>query len=187
MAVIGKIRERSGLLIGIVGGALVLFILGELLSNRGVGRKDAVLGTVGDEEIGVMAFEQRVNDEVESYRNDFGQTVTAEMTEQVRNSVWNELVRENVLMPQVLDAGFSLSPGEYDDIRFGDNILPDFRNPNFQGADGQPDKAKLKQYFSDVQVNAPVYHQIQKRRIQENRLYAKYNTLVKKSCFVNSA
>ena len=187
MAVIGKIRERSGLLIGIVGGALVLFILGELLSNRGVGRSEAVLGTVGDEEIGVVAFEQRVNDEVESYRNDFGQTVTAEMTEQVRNSVWNELVRENVLMPQVLDAGFSLSPGEYDDIRFGDNILPDFRNPNFQGADGQPDKAKLKQYFSDVQVNAPVYHQIQKRRIQENRLYAKYNTLVKKSCFVNSA
>lgn len=187
MAVIGKIRERSGLLIGIVGGALVLFILGELLSNRGMGRSEAVLGTVGDEEIGVVAFEQRVNDEVESYRNDFGQTVTAEMTEQVRNSVWNELVRENVLMPQVLDAGFSLSPGEYDDIRFGDNILPDFRNPNFQGADGQPDKAKLKQYFSDVQVNAPVYHQIQKRRIQENRLYAKYNTLVKKSCFVNSA
>jgi peptidyl-prolyl cis-trans isomerase D len=187
MAVIGKIRERSGLLIGIVGGALVLFILGELLSNRGMGRSEAVLGTVGDEEIGVVAFEQRVNDEVESYRNDFGQTVTAEMTEQVRNSVWNELVRENVLMPQVLDAGFSLSPGEYDDIRFGDNILPDFRNPNFQGADGQPDKAKLKQYFSDVQVNAPVYHQIQKRRIQENRLYAKYNALVKMSCFVNSA
>jgi peptidyl-prolyl cis-trans isomerase D len=186
MAVIGKIRERSGLLIGIVGGALVLFILGELLSNRGMGRSEAVLGTVGDEEIGVVAFEQRVNDEVESYRNDFGQTVTAEMTEQVRNSVWNEVVREKVLMPQVLDAGFSLSPGEYDDIRFGDNILPDFRNQNFLGEDGQPDKARLKQYFSDVQVNAPVYHQIQKRRIQENRLYAKYNTLVKKSCFVNS-
>ncbi|MFN9326876.1 MAG: SurA N-terminal domain-containing protein [Flavobacteriales bacterium] len=188
MAVIGKIRERSGLLIGIVGGALVLFILGELLSNRTMGRKDQALGTVGDSEIGVVAFEQRVNDEVESYRNDFGQTVTAQMTEQVRNSVWNEIVKEKVMMGQVLDAGFSLSTGEYDDIRFGDNVMPDFRSqPNFQGPDGQPDKARLKQYFSDVQVNAPVYHQIQKRRIQENRLYAKYNTLVKKSVFVNSA
>lgn len=188
MAVIGKIRERSGLLIGIVGGALVLFILGELLSNRTMGRKDQALGTVGDSEIGVVAFEQRVNDEVESYRNDFGQTVTAQMTEQVRNSVWNEIVKEKVMMGQVLDAGFSLSTGEYDDIRFGDNVMPDFRSqPNFQGPDGQPDKVRLKQYFSDVQVNAPVYHQIQKRRIQENRLYAKYNTLVKKSVFVNSA
>ena len=188
MAVIGKIRERSGLLIGIVGGALVLFILGELLSNRGGGRRDQVLGTVGDEEIGVMAFEQRVNDEVESYRNDFGQTVTAQMTEQVRSSVWNELVKEKVMLGQVKDAGFAITQGEYDDIRFGDNLLPEFRSqPNFQGPDGQPDKAKLQQYFSDVQVNAPVYHNLQKRRIQENRMYTKYTTLVKKSVFVNSA
>ena len=188
MAVIGKIRERSGLLLVIVGGAMAAFILTDLFSGRGSGRQDAVLGEVGGEEIGVMDFEKRVSDEIESYRNDFGQQVNAQMTEQVRNSVWNEMVKEKVMLGQVLDAGFALTKAEYDDIRFGNNILPDFRSqPNFQGPDGQPNKEALQQYFSNVQLNAPVYHEIRKRRITEDRLYAKYTTLVKKSVFVNTA
>lgn len=188
MAVIGKIRERSGLLLVIVGGALVLFVVGDFLMGRSGIRKDQVLGTVGGEEIGHMEFERRVSDEVESYRNDFGQTVNAEMTEQVRNSVWQEVLKEKVLLPQAEAAGFSLTKAEYDDIRFGDNIMPDFRNqPNFQGPDGLPNKEALRQYFSNVQLNAPVYHAIQSRRVRENRMYAKYTTLVKKSVFVNSA
>jgi len=188
MAVIGKIRERSGLLVAIVGGALVLFVLDALLSNRNKGRNDQVLGMVGDEEIGVMDFEKRVSDEVESYRNEFNQQVTAQMTEQVRNSVWSEMVKERVMLGQVEEAGFTLTKAEYDDVRFGNNILPDFRNqPQFQGPDGKPDPQKLQQYFANVQTNAPFYHEIQRRRVTQNRLYAKYSTLVKKSVFVNSA
>ena len=187
MAIIGKIRERSGLLVGIVGGALVLFILDALLNNRGGGgRREDVLGEVGGEEIRVADFERRVDDEVESYRNDFNQPVTAQLTEQVRNSVWSEMVKSMAMMGQVQEAGFTLTKDEYDDIRFGENILPEFRS-QFQGPDGQPDKKQLQDYFSRVQLNAPVYHEIQSRRIQENRLYAKYTTLVKKSVFVNSA
>lgn len=188
MAVIGKIRERSGLLLVIVGGALVLFILGEFFSGGTGGRQDQALGTVGDEEISAVEFERRVSDEIESYRNDFGQQVNSQMTEQVRNSVWQEMLKEKVMMGQVEDAGFSLTKAEYDDIRFGQNILPEYRNqPNFQGENGQPSPEKLQQYFSSVQMNAPVYHEIQKRRITENRLFAKYTNLVKKSVYVNSA
>ncbi len=188
MAIIGKIRERSGLLLVLVGGAMAAFILTDLFSGRGGGRQDQVLGTVGDQEISAVDFERRVNDEIESYRRDFGQQVNAQMTEQVRNSVWQEMLKEKVMLTQVEDAGFALTKGEYDDIRFGQNILPEFKNqPNFQGEDGQPSPEKLQQYFSSVQLNAPVYHEIQKRRVTENRLYAKYTTLVKKSVFVNSA
>ncbi|HRF82511.1 MAG TPA: SurA N-terminal domain-containing protein, partial [Flavobacteriales bacterium] len=182
MAVIGKIRERSGLLLVLVGGAMVAFILTDVFSGRGGGREDRNIGTVGGDGISMMEFERRVNDEVESYRNDFGQQVNAQMQEQVRNSVWQEMMKSRVMLEQVEEAGFSLTPGEYDDIRFGDNILPDFKSqPNFQGEDGQPSREKLQQYFQSVQVNAPVYNKIQKRRITENRLYSKYTTLVKKS------
>lgn len=188
MAVIGKIRERSSLLLVIVGGALVLFVVGDFLMGRSGIRKDQALGIVGGEEIGYAEFERRVSDEVESYRNDFGQTVTAEVTEQVRNSVWQEVLREKVMLPQAQAAGFTITKAEYDDIRFGDNILPDFANqPNFQGPDGKPDKQRLRERFSSVQLNAPVYHAIESKRIRENRIYAKYTTLVKKSVFVNSA
>jgi peptidyl-prolyl cis-trans isomerase D len=188
MAVIGKIRERSGLLLVIIGGALAAFILTDLFSARGSGPQDQVLGVVGGEEISLREFETRVSDEIESYRNDFGQQVTGQMQEQVRASVWSEMVKAKVMLEQVKDAGFSLTKPEYDDIRFGNNILPDFSSqPNFQGPDGRPDRSALQQYFSSVQLNAPVYHEIQKRRITENRLYAKYTNLVKGSAFVNSA
>ena len=186
MAVIGKIRERGTLLVAVVGGALVLFVLGEFLSNRMGGRAEQVLGEVGGEEIGVVEFERRVSDEIESYRNDFNQQVTAQLTEQVRSSVWNEMVKSRAMMGQVAEAGFTLTRPEYDDVRFGENIMPEFRG-QFQGEDGNPDKTKLRDYFSRVQLNAPVYYEIQARRIRENRLYAKYNTLVKKSAYVNSA
>ena len=188
MAIIGKIRERSGLLLVLVGGAMAAFILTDLFSGRGNGRQDQVLGTVGGEEISAVEYERRVNDEIESYRNDFGQQVDAQVTEQVRNSVWQEMVKERVMMPQVEEAGFSITKSEYDDIRFGDNILPEFKNQqNFKGEDGQVSKERLQQYFSNVQLNAPVYHAIQKQRIMDNRMYSKYTTLVKKSVYVNSA
>lgn len=187
MAVIGKIRERSGLLVVLVGGALALFILDALLSNRtGLGRNDQAVGEVAGEEIGLAEFDRRVSDEVESYRNEFGQAANAQVTEQVRNTVWNELVKGKVLLGQVKAAGFTITKPEYDDVRFGDNVMPEFQG-QFNGADGKPDKARLREYFSSIQLNAPVYHEIQSRRIQENRLYAKYNALVKKSVFVNSA
>ena len=186
MAVIGKIRERGGLLVGIVLVSLALFILGDWLAGRGSGRTDQVLGEVGGAEIGVVEYERRVNDEVESYRNEIGQPASQQLTDQVRNQVWNEMVKSLSMMDQVKDAGFSLTKAEYDDIRFGENIAPEFRG-QFSGPDGQPDRTQLKDYFERVAVNAPMYHQIQSRRIQENRLYSKYTTLVKKSVFVNSA
>jgi len=186
MAVIGKIRERGGLLVGIVLVSLALFILGDWLAGRGGGRQDQVLGEVGGTEIGVMEYERRVADEVESYRNEIGQAATQQLTDQVRGQVWNEMVKSLSMMSQVQEAGFTITKGEYDDIRFGENIAPEFRG-QFSGPDGQPDRTQLKDYFERVAVNAPMYHQIQSRRIQENRLYAKYTTLVKKSVFVNSA
>ena len=189
MAIIGKIRERSGLLIVLVGGAMVAFILSDLFTNRGPSAEDQVLGEVAGDPILLQRFEQRVNDEVESYRNDFGQQVDGEMQEQIRQRVWNEMVRRRVYGPHLEEAGLTVVKDEYDDIRFGDNILPEFRNqPNFQDPQtGQPSREALRQYFEAVQLNAPVYHSIQRDRLVDQRLYTKYETLVRKAMFVNSA
>jgi len=188
MAVIGKIRERSGLLVVLVGGALALFILDALLSNntgRG-GRNDEAVGEVAGEEIMRSSFDTRVDEEVESYRTEFRQPGSAQVSEQVRNTVWNETVKSRVMLNQVQEAGFTITKPEYDDIRFGDNVAPEFRG-QFSGPDGKPDQARLREYFISIQLNAPIYHEIQSRRVQENRLYAKYTTLIKKSVFVNKA
>lgn len=192
MAVIGSIRKRGGLLIIIVGGALVLFILSALLENNTSfsGRPDEVAGEVGGAPISVRELSVRVENEANSLRKYFNQTMDGAQTEQMRTRIWNEIVKERIMLPQVEKAGFgtTLVKNEYDDIRFGDNILPDFKNqPNFQNPDGSVNTEALKDYFKNVYEQAPEYHEIQKQRIIQERLYNKYNTLVKKSVFVNSA
>lgn len=192
MAVIGQIRNRmGGLLVAVVGGALVIFVVSDFFDsgNKAFGGGDRSIGTIAGEEIDVQAFERRVDEQEEVYRSN-GTTVDAQLQEQIRNNVWNEILRERTLLSRAKEAGFGelISREEFDDIRFGNNVLPDFKgNPNFQGADGQPDKTKLRQYFKSIQEQAPMFFELQKRTFVNERLIAKYNTLVKKSCFVNSA
>lgn len=193
MAVIGKIRNRmGGLLVVAVGGALLLFVVSDLFGpGTGSTSGDRSIGEIAGEEIDVQAFERRVDEQAEVYRSN-GTTVDANLQEQIRNNVWNELLRERTLFAQATKAGFgdlsTFSREEFDDIRFGNNVMPDFRgNQNFQGPDGQPDKTKLRNYFKAIQEQFPMFYELQKRTFVTERVIAKYNTLVKKSCFVNSA
>ncbi|MBL7964797.1 MAG: peptidylprolyl isomerase [Flavobacteriales bacterium] len=192
MAVIGKIRNRlGGLLIVVVGGAIALFIMDDLLGNRGqFGRNERSIGTIAGEPVDQVGFERRVSTEADALRNDFGQPVDNNSMDQLRNGTWNEIVRERLLKRRADDAGFGtgLSKEEFDDIRFGANISPDFRSqPAFQNpATGQVDPEKVRQWFVNVQQGSPTYYRIQNQRMVESRLYTKYNTLVKKSVFANS-
>lgn len=189
MAVIGKIRERGTLLGIIVGGALVLFVVGDFIGNRS-GGNDRNVGEIAGQEVSMQEYSNRVEQQLDLYRQN-GTTVDNQLQEQVRNGVWNDILRERTLMVQAEEAGFGNTIGreEYDDIRFGNNILPDFKNnQNFKNPQtGQADKEQLRKYFKYVQENNLALFDMQKRTFVPQRIYAKYNALVKKSCFVNSA
>ena len=189
MAVIGKIRERGTLLGIIVGGALVLFVVGDFIGNRTTGQ-DRNVGTIAGNEISMQEFSNRVDQQIELYRQN-GTTVDNQLQEQVRNGVWNDMLRERTLSVQAEEAGFgaTISRDEYDDIRFGNNILPDFRNnQNFMDPQtGQVSKEQLRRYFKYVQEENFPLMEMQRRTFVPQRIQAKYNDLVKESCFVNSA
>ena len=70
MAVIGKIRERAGLLVGIIGFSIVAFIAGDLLtSGRPFLSGDrTTVGNIGGKKIDVQDFEARVNSNIEKYK-----------------------------------------------------------------------------------------------------------------------
>jgi peptidyl-prolyl cis-trans isomerase D len=189
MAVIGKIRERGTLLGIIVGGALALFVVGDFIGNRGHG-DDRNVGSIAGNEIGIQQFSALVDQQLDLYRQN-GTTVDDQLQQQVRSGVWNDLVRKYTVLAQAEKAGFGdvISRAEYDDIRFGNNILPDFRNnQNFKDPKtGQIDKEKLRKYFKYVQENNLSLFDLQKKTFVPQRIATKYNDLVKKSCFVNKA
>ncbi|MBX2971536.1 MAG: peptidylprolyl isomerase [Flavobacteriales bacterium] len=190
MAVIGKIRERGGLLVGITLVSLALFILGDWLAGRGGGQRDPVIGTVDGEEVGMKEFERRVNEQVERYRAG-GNTVNSQLQEQIRNSVWTEIVRESTLKAQAEEAGFgsAICPEELEDIRTGNNISPMFKNDQSlrDPATGQLNIENLRRGLKNLQETDPIRFRELNRSLSTERIYQKYTTLVKKSVYVNSA
>lgn len=170
--------------------SLGLFVLGDIWQSPGQSRGEAAIAEIDGQPITTLEFQARVDEQANLYRNN-GTTVDNQLQEQIRNNVWNEILRERTLRKQAEAAGFGsgISKEEFDDIRWGDNIVPEFKgNENFKDPKtGQPDKALLKRYFASVQERDPVLYEYQKRSFVPNRIYAKYNALVKKSCFVNSA
>src|SRR5690606_4873601 len=83
--------------------------------------------------------------------------------------------------------GLRLGQDEFDDIRFGENVSEDFlANQNFQDPQtGQFDPKLVQNYFSVIQTQYPLFYEAQVNRIVNERLYEKYNTLVKTGTFVN--
>ena len=67
MAVIGKIRKHSGLLIVVIGVALAAFVLGDLAKTQSSGPSD--VGEINGEKITYRDFSTRLEFNVENEKN----------------------------------------------------------------------------------------------------------------------
>jgi peptidyl-prolyl cis-trans isomerase D len=172
MATITKIRQNSGLVLIVIGLGMGAFIMGDMFRGGG-GREAQYVGEIAGHKIDRLDFENRVNIQLESLRS-INQSPDATTTTQIRNQVWNEMLREYTVMVELKEAGISVSQDEYDDVRWGDNVIPSFRSdPNFN-PEGQFNPDAVKQYFSFISKQYPLYAQVQQKQIIESRETAKY-------------
>lgn len=173
------------MLIIVIGGAMVAFILGELFSSKGqVNPNEQEVGVISGDPISLIEFDNRVRSDETFIKN--GQPYIDD--QQVRQQVWSQLVRERVLGSEAQDAGISLTKGEFDDLRWGENLLPELKNdPSIlDSMTGQPNRDLLRQFFQNVETSNPTLYAYQKRQIRNGRVQTKYNNLVKSALFVNS-
>ena len=115
MATLEKIRQRSGLLIIIIGIALAAFILTDLLgSGNSLLRGDmAYVGKINGEGIDAASFAREVDERMELYKrqnNDFNmQNVTRK---DFADAVWDEELRNRIWGKSAEKLGFKVSPEE---------------------------------------------------------------------------
>ena len=142
MAVIGKIRNRSGLLIGVIGVAMVLFVASDLLNSGGgsFNQVDTNIGEINGEKISYEEFENKVAQSIS------GQSVSADQMEQVRTRVWNQLLQENISFKEYERLGITVVSEE---------IFDEIKN--------NPRNAILTQYFTNPQTGQ-IYEQFQDAR-----------------------
>jgi len=193
MAVIGKIRERAGLLIGIVGFSLVAFILGDLLTSNSsfLTGGNTNVAVIGGKEIDVRDFESMVDEFVANYKSNTGnQTVDQNAMESLREQAWSELLNKEIMQVQFSKAGVSVSSDELFDMVQGKNphpqILDAFKDP----ATGQFSRANVLQFLKSLDDEGNAERKIQwlrfEKYLMEDKVREKYYELVKKGMFVTS-
>ena len=171
----------------VIGFAMLAFILTDLMSSsNGSVSTDLVVGVIDDEEIDYQLFEQRIQKTLESQR-----TSNSNLNvNQVRNSVWNQIVRETILNSQYNDLGLKVSSYELFDMVQGDNPYPAVKQSFTNPETGKFDRARLLQFLKEDINNDETGQAMQQwlnfeEAIRKERETNKYNALISKGLSVS--
>ena len=183
MAAIEKIRRHSGLLIAIIGLALLAFVLQDLFQSQGRNREYNI-AVIDGEKIPYQDFETLKDKNIENRRSS-GNLTSAE-TYSIYNSTLDEMVRKHIMTKEYDAVGMTISSDELYDQFMGENphewVVQSFRN-----ADGSFNREMMEYYLqnlNDFTPEARMQWMDFERAVKENCLETKFNNLVKASYFV---
>ena len=187
MAAIGNIRKHYGLLVVIVGIALLAFVLGDLFrsTNR---RQPENVATVDGEKITHKDYSNMVNMNLENAKAQNGGSLSTEDNYTVHANTLEQMIRDIIMKNEYKDLGLVVSGDELFDQFLGENpnqyVVKSFTNP-----DGSFNRELVATYIRDFQTLNPEKKSMWinfERAIKEDRLNTKYETLLKKGFYLPS-
>lgn len=193
MAVIEKIRGKAGLLIGIVGFSLAAFVLGDFFSSKNAfSSGDTSVGEINGKNVNVMDFEEKVQTQVENYKlQSSTETVDQNTMDQMREQVWNQLINDMVLKPQIEKIGLQCSPKELLDMVQGKNPHPQIKQAFTDPKTGQFNPSSVAQFLKNMDNDQSGRTRRQwvlfENAIREERISQKYYNLLKGGMYVTRA
>jgi peptidyl-prolyl cis-trans isomerase D len=194
MGTLGKIRNRSGLLLTVIGFAMLAFILGDFMqSTRSSGPSTLYVGELLGEQILIQTFEKTVDQGIENWKSQNpNQIVNQSVISSVRNQAWAQLTRELIMDEEYIKLGIGISDDEWMERISGLNVhpevskIPAFQDPN----NGRFDRTKVLAYLQQVEqdetgasVNNWLSFQDYLINVIRNE---KYDKLVEKGVYINS-
>ena len=138
MATLGNIRKRSGLLLAVIGVAMLAFILGDFMQSQRVGgSSQIIIGEIEGEKVMPQNFQNKVDEQIEIQSSQNPNFSINEATRgQIRSQVWNQFVRDILMNKQYNSLGIALSDKEWVERLSGSNVHPEiskiplFQDPN---------------------------------------------------------
>lgn len=198
MSVLEKIRNKTGLLVGIIAVALIIFVLeGALNSGSSLfGTNERTVGRIAGHNIDYNDFQAKLRVAEQNFEQN-GQKVDEQTKQGLVDQVWNEFIADNVLKVSYRKAGVSVGDDELYDLMVNHphNIvvsqLTDRQTgkayPNFAKADGTLDPAKLAGFVQQMTPEQEAYWKKVEDYVKDSRLSEKYNNLLKKGLYVTEA
>ncbi|QNF32562.1 SurA N-terminal domain-containing protein [Adhaeribacter swui] len=192
MSLINKIREKSGVAVGLIALAMVVFmVLGDLLGpNSRLFGSNNVVGEIAGEKITIEEFDQVLEGIKNNYASQTGKQPNENEMVSLREQAWNQLIVKVAYQKELDRLGISVSEEELIDMVQGNNIHPAikqaFTNPQTQ----QFDRSLVKNYLRDQLPKAPLEQQAAWTNFESNlgpeRALTKYNNLIRLSNYVTT-
>lgn len=193
MALIGKIREKSVLMVILIGGALVAFILGDWQKITG-GMEDALgYGTIAGEQIDVKMFEEARTNFENQDKMQFqqqGREYTQRDQEASAEKAFNYTV-ETALFNKEYDAlGINVGDAEFDAYLYGTDgfsVLPDLASGFTDSITGMFNAKLLQKRIEEMEsssdANVKKQWEDTKKYYQDRRKQEKYFTIVQQGLY----
>jgi len=186
MAVIGKIREKSGLVLIVVGVAMLAFLLPTDGITGLFGGQDNSVGEIGGVEITGQEFDQKLEQAVYAWESQNRTSAPTEIRDQLKEQVWNEIVRSSVLESQFLELGLSVSPEELADMVQGNDPHPQVQQAFTDPNTGVFNPGQVIQFLKSLET-MPAENRNQwflfEEGIEKERIATKYNNLLVKGMY----
>ncbi|WP_375447055.1 SurA N-terminal domain-containing protein [uncultured Fibrella sp.] len=193
MSLINKIRERSGLAVGVIAVSLILFIVGsDLLGGKSTlfGGNNQEIGTIDGRTIDNQDFQAKVEQVRAQYEQQTGRAPGEQEMTQIREQAWNQLIFETAYQKEFDNLGLTVSPEELVDMVQGNNISAEVRQAFTNPQTGVFDKNQIIQYLKGLR-NVPPAQQAQwasfEQQISTNRLREKFDNLMRLSNYATTA
>ncbi|MBI1222824.1 MAG: hypothetical protein GC180_09500 [Bacteroidetes bacterium] len=191
MAVIEKIRQRSGLLIGIIGLALLSFLISDAInSNSSLFRgQDNTVGVIDGNTITYQDFSeksQQIADNLEQQ----GQPVNEFTQNMIREQLWNDYFQKLVVDKQYEELGLTVSNVELFNAVTNPVDIPQirdaqaFKNPETQQFDPNKVIEYLKNLDKDETGQAKrQWVDFEEKSLKPLLVQKKYNALLSKAVY----
>jgi peptidyl-prolyl cis-trans isomerase D len=189
MALINKIREKSGWVITAVAVGMVVFILSDLFGNqsRFFSGRDTVVGSIAGKKIEYADFEAEYEKAKNNFANQQGHQPNDQEAAGLRDQTWNQLVSRTMLDKQFAELGLMVTDKELTDMVQGANPHPAIKQAFTDPKTGLFDRAKVKEYLRGLDKQAPEQQAAWaefERNLGPDRMRTKYENLLKLSSYV---
>ena len=190
MAIIGKIRERSFLVLIIIGIAILAFVLTDLFSAKSNGQQaPPSIAEINGQQISPQEFEYKVQKGYENYQKQTKQELDERTKSSIRESVWAEMSSDILVGEQLEELGINVTSKELMDLVSGDNPHPQVRQAFTDPNTGQFNPNAVIQFLQNLDNDEATKVQWVdfEQALKRNHRMDKYNTLVKKGIYTPSA
>ena len=192
MALIKKIRQRTGLAIGVIAVGLIFFLVGgDLLGPNStlLGSSANNVGEIAGEDVSYEEYIRKIEEIKISFQQNTGRTPSENEMSTLREQAWQALIVDKVFAEQYEALGLTISDAELVDMVQGKNIIAELRQQLTNPATGEFDRSQLISFLQSLETAGPeqlAFWEQQEKLFAKGRLRIKYDNLLSTSEYANS-